>query len=308
MSPGARNCPFFTLIGFPVAAAAARMSVWRQRNAGTCSTSTDLAPPARASSAEWKSVSTGTPTFASTSARIASPSSIPGPRNDVAARAVGLVVGRLVDERDADARRDVAQPLRVAQRVVAALDDAGPRDPAAGAGPRPRRASRRGTARRRAGVAHDALRARAFAVADGLRPGRRGPTRDRRLRRGLRPSSAPAAASGRPRGRRRARPSRPAPDPRTSRGGARSRSARRRPAPRAAAAARCTGSPSRSRRRRRSSPRAGRRPSCRGGNGRSLARKSPDSQTGPTMSWSGSVGLGAERRAARSPTTGQMRW
>ncbi len=60
MSQGARNWPFFTLIGLPVAPAASSRSVWRQRKAGICSTST-----ASAAGAHWSasctSVSTGRP-------------------------------------------------------------------------------------------------------------------------------------------------------------------------------------------------------------------------------------------------------
>ena len=40
MSQGARNCPFLTLTARPVRAAATRRSVWRQRKAGICRTST----------------------------------------------------------------------------------------------------------------------------------------------------------------------------------------------------------------------------------------------------------------------------
>ena len=40
MSHGARNWPFLTLTTRPVSAAATSRSVWRQRNAGICSTST----------------------------------------------------------------------------------------------------------------------------------------------------------------------------------------------------------------------------------------------------------------------------
>ena len=43
MSPGDRNCAFLTLMGFPVADAASSRSVWRQRKAGICSTSTTRA-------------------------------------------------------------------------------------------------------------------------------------------------------------------------------------------------------------------------------------------------------------------------
>jgi len=78
ISHGERNCPFLMLTGFPAAATAATKSVWRQRNAGTCSTSATCAA-ARASSGECTSVSTGTPSEARISASSASPASSPGP-------------------------------------------------------------------------------------------------------------------------------------------------------------------------------------------------------------------------------------
>jgi hypothetical protein len=53
--------------------------VWRHRNAGVCMTSTTLATSANGVSS-CTSVSTGTPTFARTSASILSPASMPGPR------------------------------------------------------------------------------------------------------------------------------------------------------------------------------------------------------------------------------------
>ncbi len=46
MSHGARNCPFLTLTGLPVSAAAASRSVCRQRKAGICRTSTHSATAA----------------------------------------------------------------------------------------------------------------------------------------------------------------------------------------------------------------------------------------------------------------------
>ncbi len=79
MSQGARNCPFFTLIARPVLAAAIKRSVCRQRNAGICKTSTTSA-----TAAHWPgsctSVSTGTPSFSRSSAKIASALSRPMPR------------------------------------------------------------------------------------------------------------------------------------------------------------------------------------------------------------------------------------
>ena len=82
MSSGARNWPFLMLTGLPARATASMKSVCRHRNAGVCSTSTTAATAAISSSA-CTSVSTGTPIWRFTSARMRSPSSMPRPRNDV---------------------------------------------------------------------------------------------------------------------------------------------------------------------------------------------------------------------------------
>src|SRR5438105_126620 len=81
MSEGARNCPFLMLTGLPAEATAWMKSVWRQRKAGVCSTST-IAATVDTSSSVCTSVSTGTPTALRTFARISSPCSMPGPRYD----------------------------------------------------------------------------------------------------------------------------------------------------------------------------------------------------------------------------------
>ena len=60
MSQGARNWPFFTLIGLPVSPAASSRSVWRHRKAGICRTSTACAAMAHCS-AVCTSVSVGQP-------------------------------------------------------------------------------------------------------------------------------------------------------------------------------------------------------------------------------------------------------
>ena len=75
------NWPFFTLIGFPVRAAATSRSVWRERKAGICRTSRTRAA-ASACAGSWMSEITGRPVFAFTSARMSSPSVKPGPRNE----------------------------------------------------------------------------------------------------------------------------------------------------------------------------------------------------------------------------------
>ena len=69
------------LTGLPALATAWMKSVCRHRNAGVCSTSTTAAASGT-SAVAWTSVSTGTPTCRFTSARMRSPSAIPGPRND----------------------------------------------------------------------------------------------------------------------------------------------------------------------------------------------------------------------------------
>src|SRR3954465_10717902 len=81
MSEGATNCPFLTLTARPVRPAAWSRSVWRQRNAGICNTSTTSATGAHCASS-WTSVSTGSPVSLRTRPRILSPSTRPGPRND----------------------------------------------------------------------------------------------------------------------------------------------------------------------------------------------------------------------------------
>src|SRR5215471_16194239 len=81
MSSGARNCPFFTLTARPVFAAAWIRSVWRERNAGICSTSATSAAGA-ACDGSWMSVRIGTPAASRTCPRTRRPCSSPGPRND----------------------------------------------------------------------------------------------------------------------------------------------------------------------------------------------------------------------------------
>src|SRR4051812_42730113 len=82
MSSGARNCPFFRFTTRPVAAAAVTRSVWRTRKAGIWRTSATSAARA-ACHGSWMSVRIGTPAASRTRPRIRSPSSIPGPRNDL---------------------------------------------------------------------------------------------------------------------------------------------------------------------------------------------------------------------------------
>jgi hypothetical protein len=79
MSPGARNWPFLMFTGLPLTAHARMKSVWRQRNAGVCRTST-TATAGPISSSSCTSVSTGTPTWRFTSDRMRRPSSSPRPR------------------------------------------------------------------------------------------------------------------------------------------------------------------------------------------------------------------------------------
>jgi hypothetical protein len=79
MSHGARNWPFLTLTGLPVAPAASSRSVCRHRKAGICKTSTISATGAHCSGA-WMSVRTGRPVRSRSSARIGSPALRPMPR------------------------------------------------------------------------------------------------------------------------------------------------------------------------------------------------------------------------------------
>ncbi|MNN88629.1 hypothetical protein D3C81_2063360 [compost metagenome] len=83
MSQGARNCPFLMLIALPVAAAASSRSVWRDRKAGICSTSTASATPSHWAS-EWTSVRVGRPVTSRISAKIGRASFRPMPRAAVA--------------------------------------------------------------------------------------------------------------------------------------------------------------------------------------------------------------------------------
>jgi hypothetical protein len=69
-------------------------------------------------------VNTGTPTSRLTFARIARPLSMPGPRNEVPARAVRLVVARLEDERNAEGRRHFLQAAGDVELELLRLDDA----------------------------------------------------------------------------------------------------------------------------------------------------------------------------------------
>ena len=83
MSQGARNWPFLMLMARPVAAAASSRSVWRDRKAGICSTSTASATGAHCAS-EWTSVRVGRPVTALISAKIGRASARPMPRAAVA--------------------------------------------------------------------------------------------------------------------------------------------------------------------------------------------------------------------------------
>ena len=83
MSCGARNWPFLMFTGLPALATARMKSVWRQRKAGVCSTSTTAATAATSSSV-CTSVSTGTPSWRFTWARMRKPSAMPRPRYDCA--------------------------------------------------------------------------------------------------------------------------------------------------------------------------------------------------------------------------------
>ncbi len=114
MSQGARNCPFLTLTARPVRAAAISRSVWRQRKAGICSTSTACAASAHCS-LSCTSVSTGQ---AQASRGFPRRSAAPPPARRraraAARRAVGLVERGLEDEADlAPRRRSPSAPRRL---------------------------------------------------------------------------------------------------------------------------------------------------------------------------------------------------
>ncbi len=121
------NCPFLTLTGRPVPAAASSRSVWRARKAGIWSRSTTSAI-GRAWMVSWTSVVTGRPV----SALIA----LEGPQPFVEARAaearpggpVGLVERGLEDQGDAAVGADLGQPGGDPQRHAAGFHHAGAGD------------------------------------------------------------------------------------------------------------------------------------------------------------------------------------
>jgi hypothetical protein len=89
MSSGAMNCPFLTFTHFPLFAAAAIRSVWRESRAGIWRTSATAA----ASSAwqvSWMSVRSGSPVSFLTFASILRPAFCPTPRNDRGERRLAL--------------------------------------------------------------------------------------------------------------------------------------------------------------------------------------------------------------------------
>ena len=127
MSQGARNCPFLTLTGRPVSAAATRRSVWRQRKAGICSASTASATGAHWP-LSWTSVMTGRPRVSRISAKIGSAAFEPDSALGGARGAIGLVEGRLEHEADRAPLRDLLKGRRHLERMRAAFELAGPGD------------------------------------------------------------------------------------------------------------------------------------------------------------------------------------
>ena len=97
------------------------------RNAGVCSTSTTAAT-SFIGVYSCTSVSTGTPIWRLTSARMRRPSSMPGPRMAADRRAVGLVEARFVDERDAELAGDLLELAGGVEGELLGLDDAGAGD------------------------------------------------------------------------------------------------------------------------------------------------------------------------------------
>ncbi len=127
MSAAARNCPFLTLTGLPVCATATMRSVCRQRNAGICITSRTSAGGDHLG--HLMDVGEhGDAERVAHLAKDAEPFEEPRAAVAVDRRAVGLVVRRLVDERDATLGGDRGQPLGRHQRVLFVLDRAGAPD------------------------------------------------------------------------------------------------------------------------------------------------------------------------------------
>ena len=81
MSVPLRNCAFLMFTVLPVLAAATSRSVWRQRKAGICITST-TSPTGAACQLSWMSVSRRRPYLLLMSESICSPLSSPGPRKE----------------------------------------------------------------------------------------------------------------------------------------------------------------------------------------------------------------------------------
>ena len=127
MSHGETNWPFLMLMAFSVLAAATSRSVWRQRNAGICSTSTTSATR-NTSTASWTSVSTGTPTVSFTFCRMRRPFAKPGPAETLERGAVRLVVRGLEDVRNLQRLGDAGDALRHLERVLFRFDHAGSGD------------------------------------------------------------------------------------------------------------------------------------------------------------------------------------
>ena len=127
MSQGARNWPFFTLIARPVRPAATSRSVWRQRKAGICSTST-----ASAAGAHWSgactSVSVGRPGLRAHLGEDAEALRHADAARRGGAGAVGLVEAGFVDDGHAGGGGDFAQRRGDFQRMGAGFDLAGAGD------------------------------------------------------------------------------------------------------------------------------------------------------------------------------------
>ena len=127
MSQGARNWPFFTLIAAPVAPAASRRSVWRERKAGICRTSTASATGAQSGG----QVDVGQDRAADAvadggehrEALVHADAALGAERG-----AVGLVVGALEDQAAAGVGAGAGEDLGDHERVVEGLELAGAGD------------------------------------------------------------------------------------------------------------------------------------------------------------------------------------
>jgi len=114
---GVIHCPFLMFTGRPVAPAATRRSVWRQRKAGIWSASATAAAVAHCDG-RWTSVSTARPVRSRTRASASRPSSRPGPRCAVALERFAL--SKLALNTTPPGRRSASRASRSPTRKLSA--------------------------------------------------------------------------------------------------------------------------------------------------------------------------------------------